>query len=90
MFVELEGKDVEEVFTAVLSPNRSNNQPEQSQHTHTAAGSKTNAHPTGKHTHTHTHTHTAVPDRHFTGSHRNFVIGLMFIIISSAGSRCIR
>ncbi|XP_069576340.1 histone-lysine N-methyltransferase 2C [Brachyistius frenatus] len=37
---ELEGKDVEEVFTAVLSPNRSNNQPEQ-QHTHTAAGSKT-------------------------------------------------
>nr|XP_029131590.1 LOW QUALITY PROTEIN: histone-lysine N-methyltransferase 2C-like [Labrus bergylta] len=39
---ELEGKDVEEVFTAVLSPNRSNSQSEQSQHTHT--GSKTNTH----------------------------------------------
>ncbi|XP_044195043.1 histone-lysine N-methyltransferase 2C-like isoform X6 [Thunnus albacares] len=38
---ELEGKDVEEVFTAVLSPNSSSNQPEQSQRTHTAAGSKT-------------------------------------------------
>ncbi|KAM8731510.1 histone-lysine N-methyltransferase 2C isoform 5-T5 [Acanthopagrus schlegelii] len=41
---ELEGKDVEEVFTAVLSPNGSNSQSEQSQHTHTAAGSKTNPH----------------------------------------------
>ncbi|XP_040921273.1 histone-lysine N-methyltransferase 2C isoform X2 [Toxotes jaculatrix] len=37
---ELEGKDVEEVFTAVLSPD-SSNQPEQNQHTRTAAGSKT-------------------------------------------------
>ncbi|KAF7649289.1 hypothetical protein LDENG_00143850, partial [Lucifuga dentata] len=36
---ELEGKDVEEVFTAVLSPNSSSNQLQQSQHTH--AGSKT-------------------------------------------------
>ncbi|XP_069368224.1 histone-lysine N-methyltransferase 2C-like isoform X3 [Paralichthys olivaceus] len=36
---ELEGKDVEEVFTAVLSPNSSNNQ-----HTHSAAGSKTPTH----------------------------------------------
>ncbi|XP_031616289.2 histone-lysine N-methyltransferase 2C isoform X5 [Oreochromis aureus] len=38
---ELEGKDVEEVFTAVLSPDSSNSQSEQSQHTHAAAGSKT-------------------------------------------------
>ncbi|XP_049896001.1 histone-lysine N-methyltransferase 2C-like isoform X2 [Epinephelus moara] len=42
---ELEGKDVEEVFTAVLSPSSSNNQqPEQSQQTHTAAASKTHTH----------------------------------------------
>ncbi|KAM6971552.1 LOW QUALITY PROTEIN: histone-lysine N-methyltransferase 2C-like [Tautogolabrus adspersus] len=39
---ELEGKDVEEVFTAVLSPNSSHSQSEQSQHTHT--GRKTNTH----------------------------------------------
>ncbi|XP_078100895.1 histone-lysine N-methyltransferase 2C-like isoform X2 [Sander vitreus] len=42
---ELEGKDVEEVFTAVLSPNSNNHQqPGQSQHAHTAAGSKGNTH----------------------------------------------
>ncbi|CAB1432000.1 unnamed protein product [Pleuronectes platessa] len=41
---ELEGKDVEEVFTAVLSPNSSNNQPQQNRHTHSAAGSKTHTH----------------------------------------------
>ncbi|KAM9839742.1 histone-lysine N-methyltransferase 2C-like [Aulostomus maculatus] len=38
---ELEGKDVEEVFTAVLSPNSSNHQSELGQHTHTVPGSKT-------------------------------------------------
>uniref|UniRef100_A0AAQ4S5X1 Uncharacterized protein n=1 Tax=Gasterosteus aculeatus aculeatus TaxID=481459 RepID=A0AAQ4S5X1_GASAC len=39
---ELEGKDVEEVFTAVLSPNRSINQhSEQSQRTQTAVGTTT-------------------------------------------------
>nr|XP_046227874.1 histone-lysine N-methyltransferase 2C-like isoform X2 [Scatophagus argus] len=43
---ELEGKDVEEVFTAVLSPNSSNNEPEQNQHTHAAPRSKTNTHHT--------------------------------------------
>lgn len=47
---ELEGKDVEEVFTAVLSPDSSNSQSEQSQHTHAAAGSK--MHNTGTDTHT--------------------------------------
>ncbi|XP_060950226.1 histone-lysine N-methyltransferase 2C-like [Limanda limanda] len=41
---ELEGKDVEDVFTAVLSPNSSNNQPQQNRHTHSAAGSKTHTH----------------------------------------------
>ncbi|XP_028288299.1 histone-lysine N-methyltransferase 2C-like isoform X3 [Parambassis ranga] len=34
---ELEGKDVEEVFTAVLSPSSSSRQPEQDQHTHSSA-----------------------------------------------------
>ncbi|KAK2859757.1 hypothetical protein Q5P01_004377 [Channa striata] len=43
---ELEGKDVEELFTAVLSPN-SNQQPEQSQQTLTTAGTKTQTHHTG-------------------------------------------
>ncbi|XP_068593242.1 histone-lysine N-methyltransferase 2C-like isoform X2 [Cebidichthys violaceus] len=43
---ELEGKDVEEVFTAVLSPNSNNQQPEQSRHTHTAAGIRTHTHHT--------------------------------------------
>ncbi|XP_041823896.1 histone-lysine N-methyltransferase 2C-like isoform X4 [Melanotaenia boesemani] len=42
---ELEGKDVEEVFTAVLSPD-SNSQPELSQHTHSAAGTKAHTHTT--------------------------------------------
>ena len=54
---ELEGKDVEEVFTAVLSPNGNNSQSEQSQHTYTAAGSKTNPHHAGTHTHTNIYTH---------------------------------
>ncbi|XP_055363689.1 LOW QUALITY PROTEIN: histone-lysine N-methyltransferase 2C-like [Betta splendens] len=43
---ELEGKDVEEVFTAVLSPNSSNNQQlEQCQHPHSAAGNKMHPQP---------------------------------------------
>lgn len=49
MFVsaELEGKDVEEVFTAVLSPHSNNQHPEQGQHLHTAAGNKMHAQHTG-------------------------------------------
>lgn len=50
MSAELEGKDVEEVFTAVLSPGRNNLQPEQGQHAHTAAGNKMHAQHTGTHT----------------------------------------
>ncbi|XP_024136054.1 histone-lysine N-methyltransferase 2C isoform X3 [Oryzias melastigma] len=39
---ELEGKDVEEVFTAVLSPGSRSSQPDPNQHTHASAGSKLN------------------------------------------------
>lgn len=49
---ELEGKDVEEVFTAVLRPNdNSNNELDQRQNTNAAAENKTNAHQTGTYTH---------------------------------------
>ena len=62
--VELEGKDVEEVFTAVLSPS-SNNQPEQSQPPHTAAGSKTHTHHTGTHAHNCLHGHIPLESRDY-------------------------
>lgn len=61
---ELEGKDVEEVFTAVLRPNNSNdNQLEQGQNTTTAAGNKTHTHHTGTHTLTGTHVQVSLERR---------------------------
>lgn len=49
---ELEGKDVEEVFTAVMSPNSISNQSQHSHHTHAAAGCKTHTQQPGTYTRT--------------------------------------
>lgn len=87
---ELEGKDVEEVFTAVLRPN--NNQLEQRQNANTAAGNKTHTHQTG--THTPRYTHLVYPGKLkkvvfvWHASHRAVSIGSVAGSLNLSGLAC--